>query len=802
MKRNKITYIKQVSIGLLVLATTSCSERDFGTLQDATNPITPDVYTDSFSGCMPVPYDGDYANPTTFNIDYQDYYKGSQSIRIEIPEAGDPKGTWVQGAIEAKSAPRNLAGYNCLTFYAKSSKTATITAALSNGSKYTVLVNTIKVSPEWTKFYIPIPNSSLLTNVTSLFYYSANQVNNTGYSLWFDEIKFETLGTLANFTPQIVGGISKTATAETGDTYTIDGLYETVSLPDGTDQKMAVASGYYTFTSSNTTVATVDASGIVTVLDAGAAVITAKIGNTTATGSLTINSTGNPVLPTLAAPTPTVEAKNVISLFSNTYTNVTVDSWNTHWQYSTAENKDYKVGSDDIKRYMKLNFVGIEFISKQIDASQMTRFHMDFWTPNSTALPAAFKVQLVDFGANGAYGGGDDSSSELSFTSPTLATGKWVSIDVALPTFSGLKAKAHLAQMVFSGDISNVFIDNVYFYNSGNIMPAETAPAPTYGASSVMSIYSDTYTSLTGTDFNPNWGQSTVVSDVTVSGNHLMKYATFNYQGTDLGATTDFSSMKYLHIDVWTMDATVVKVSPISKSSGESLYTLTPLVAGKWNSYDIPLTAFTKGGMTMNDIYQMKFDGQAGVTPSNIYLDNIYFYTVSTTPEQAAPTPTFDAANVISMFSNTYTNVTVDTWSADWDAADLADAKVSSNDAKLYTNLSYAGIEFTSKTIDATNLNYFHLNIWTPDALSSSSTFKIKLVDFGANGVWDGGGDDVEHELTLTTATTPSIDNGKWVTLDIPLSNFTGLKTKAHLAQLIISGDTKTVYVDNVLFHK
>ncbi|WP_372946031.1 carbohydrate binding domain-containing protein, partial [Muriicola sp.] len=45
-----------------------------------------------------------------------------------------------------------------------------------------------------------------------------------------------------------------------------------------------------------------------------------------------------------------------------------------------------------------------------------------------------------------------------------------------------------------------------------------------------------------------------------------------------------------------------------------------------WVSYDIPLTDFTASGMTLNQIIQMKFDGQGGTTPSDIYLDNIYFY--------------------------------------------------------------------------------------------------------------------------------------------------------------------------------
>jgi hypothetical protein len=780
MKSNKISYIKQVSIGLLVMAMASCSERDFDTLGDAVNPISPDVYTDSFSGCMPVPYNGDYANPTTFNIDYQVFYKGSQSIRIEIPEAGDPNGTWVQGAIEAKSAPRSLASYNCLTFYAKASKTATIIAALGNGSKYTTLVNTIKVSPEWTKFYVPIPTSAVLNSVTSLFYYSANQVNNAGYSLWFDEIKFENLGTLANFKPQILGGVSKTTSAETGDKYTVDGLYETVNLPNGVDQKMSVAPGYYTFTSSNTAVATVDASGIVSILDAGTAVITAKIGNTAATGALTINSTGNPVLPTQAAPTPTVEAKNVISLFSNAYTNVSVDSWNTHWQYSTAENKDYKIGNDDIKRYLKLNFVGVEFISKQIDASQMTRFHMDFYTPESTALPKAFKVQLVDFGANGAYGGGDDSSSELSFTSPTLATGKWVSIDVALPTFNGLKAKAHLAQMVLSGDISNVFIDNVYFYSSANILPTEAAPVPTQSAANVMSIYSDSYTNLPGTDFNPNWGQSTAVSDITISGNHVKKYGTFNYQGTDLGATTDFTAMKYLHIDLWTLDATVVKVSPISKSSGESLYSLTPLSTGKWNSYNIPLTEFTKGGMILKDISQLKFDGQAGVSPSNIYLDNIYFYTQPTVPEQAAPTPTATAANVISVFSDAYTNVAGTDLNPNWGQATVvSQVAIGGNNTLKMADLNYQGIQIGSNQ-DVSAMNYLHIDFWS----ASSTSFNIYAISPGP----------VEKAYKLTVPTAG------WTSLDIPLTAFSPVDLKS-VFQFKFDGNG-TIYMDNIYFHK
>ncbi|MEN9345745.1 MAG: hypothetical protein RLZZ60_1214, partial [Bacteroidota bacterium] len=39
------------------------------------------------------------------------------------------------------------------------------------------------------------------------------------------------------------------------------------------------------------------------------------------------------------------------------------------------------------------------------------------------------------------------------------------------------------------------------------------------------------------------------------------------------------------------------------------------------------------------------------------------------TPSSAAPTPTSLAANVISLFSNAYTNVNVDTWRTSWSSA-------------------------------------------------------------------------------------------------------------------------------------
>lgn len=179
------------------------------------------------------------------------------------------------------------------------------------------------------------------------------------------------------------------------------------------------------------------------------------------------------------------------------------------------------------------------------------------------------------------------------------------------------------------------------------------------------------------------------------------------------------------------------------------------------------------------------------------YFDNIKFQTQGpplAEPLTAAPDPTFPAQNVISMFSNPYTNVAVDTWQTPWSQGTLTDMQINGNDTKLYTNLNFVGIETTgSNILDVSGMSHFYFNVWT----ANMTSLKVKLVDFGADLSY-AGGDDSEHELTFT----PTLEN--WNTYNIPLTNFTSLNSNQHIAQLIFSSvpvAEGVVYVDNVLFH-
>ncbi len=175
-----------------------------------------------------------------------------------------------------------------------------------------------------------------------------------------------------------------------------------------------------------------------------------------------------------------------------------------------------------------------------------------------------------------------------------------------------------------------IYFDNIVFGAEGDPPPpgdpevaAPTPPARDPG--DVFSVFSDAYTNVADTDFNPDWGQSTQVSIIEIQGSQTLKYASFNYQGTQFAEALDVAEMEYMHIDMWTADATSVEVFLISTGPEETHFDL-PVTPNQWVSHDIPLTEFA--GVDLEDVIQFKFDGGDG-TPT-IYLDNLYFYRVPT----------------------------------------------------------------------------------------------------------------------------------------------------------------------------
>jgi len=224
----------------------------------------------------------------------------------------------------------------------------------------------------------------------------------------------------------------------------------------------------------------------------------------------------------------------------------------------------------------------------------------------------------------------------------------------------------------------------------------------------------------------------------------------------------------------------------------------TDLIVGHLPSYFDFSSSNSSVAVARNGVIQVIGAGSTMVTGQLGTTAATGSVTINATAPPATPaaTPTVPAPSVISLLSRVYPSVPVDTWSATWDLADVSDLQIAGNPTKVYTNLVYAGVEFITHTINANQMTAIHLDVFQP----SGTTFKVKLVDFGANNVY-GGGDDAEQELTFNSGTTPALIPGTWSALEIPLANFTNLTSRANLAQLVLSG-AGTAFVENVYFHE
>lgn len=410
---------------------------------------------------------------------------------------------------------------------------------------------------------------------------------------------------------------------------------------------------------------------------------------------------------------------------------------------------------------------------------------------------------------------------------------------------------------------SLIMMGNATFAQDNAPTPAALAPAK------VISIFSDAFANVPGTNYNPNWGQATVSTIVTLSGtNQTLSYANLNYQGTEF-TPVNAANMVFLHIDVYSTNETSLQVTPISPGK-EFLVTLSPLTLNGWNSFDVPLSNFT--GVDKSAIFQFKFVGSGGKT---VLLDNLYFwdntvadtelptaftatkglvtsssvelllnatdntnainytvaygvttvnvggitatqksytidnllpstaYSFSVTAKDAAgnlaanspitvlvttagalagaPTPPVLAADkVISIFSDSYTNINVSNFNPNWgQATQVSFVTLSGGNVALkYANLNYQGTEYAST--NASSMTHLHIDVYT----DNETSLKITPISPG-------------KELLLPLTPLPQ---GSWKGFDIPLANFTGVD-KAGLFQMKIEGSGgKTVYLDNIYY--
>ena len=178
-----------------------------------------------------------------------------------------------------------------------------------------------------------------------------------------------------------------------------------------------------------------------------------------------------------------------------------------------------------------------------------------------------------------------------------------------------------------------------------------------------------------------------------------------------------------------------------------------------------------------------------------------------------APTPPVrDPADVISIFSNAYTNVPVDFYNGFFEPFQTTLGgliTIGEEELLQYEELNFVATGFSNPTVDATQMDFLHVDIRIDEAIDAGDFIRVELVDFGPDSVF-GGDNDTGGSITLTSA---DLGSATWISLDFPLDDFNGpagggafngLTNRANVAQVVFASDAtiEAILVDNIYFYR
>ena len=162
------------------------------------------------------------------------------------------------------------------------------------------------------------------------------------------------------------------------------------------------------------------------------------------------------ISPLTSAPTPpSRQPDDVISLYSDVYTNIELSELNPGWGQTTTLT-EVQVEGNNTWFYNDLNYTGIVTdYGNATDVSAMEFVHFDYWTPDATVLG----LKLV----NTSYADGDPLKEDIEFVDP-ISLGEWVSVDISLADYT--TDVSGITQLLYdtTGNNAIVYVDNLYFY--------------------------------------------------------------------------------------------------------------------------------------------------------------------------------------------------------------------------------------------------------------------------------------------------------------------------------------------------
>ena len=166
------------------------------------------------------------------------------------------------------------------------------------------------------------------------------------------------------------------------------------------------------------------------------------------------------------APIPTRNPANVLSVYSDTYSNVPVTYYNGFWAPgSTTGSADFSVNGNNVLNYTTFNYVGIAFTNPTLNATAMTRVHFNMYIPNNVPPNFSFLISIEDWGANQVDNGGDDTRQQIFVTASQVQANTWITIEAPITLVNRNNIGLIIMENINGSSLSNFYMDNIYFYN-------------------------------------------------------------------------------------------------------------------------------------------------------------------------------------------------------------------------------------------------------------------------------------------------------------------------------------------------
>jgi len=234
-----------------------------------------------------------------------------------------------------------------------------------------------------------------------------------------------------------------------------------------------------------------------------------------------------------------------------------------------------------------------------------------------------------------------------------------------------------------------------------------------------------------------------------------------------------------------TLSDLTVDGTTVDDFSSRTFTYLADLICG---TTTVPAIAVTTSSATATYVINQatEIPGSATVVVTSEDLSKTRTYTVkiqATTPPVAAPAPTNNSEDVVSIFSDAFPSIATDLF-PDWSQNTIAsEIQIDGDNTLKYYSFNFMGMEYAVTDLSA--YENLHLDYFMTEA---TTWLAVSLIT-------------KEGETLYNVSVKVGLEYNKWVSLDIPLSFYDATRDMTTAYQLKIQGN-KTVYLDNVYFWK